>query len=86
MKARSDISLECPTALLRAVKTKKNYIHRTSKSDIGLFGGYQKGVLNIRPRNLSDIRRTALCYVGSYYQSSILPSFLVLQAFYADAD
>ncbi|KAK4027315.1 hypothetical protein OUZ56_016325 [Daphnia magna] len=58
------ISLECPTALLRAVKTQKNYIHTTSKSDIGLSGGYKKDVLNIRPRHLSDIRRTALCYVG----------------------
>ncbi|KAK4013926.1 hypothetical protein OUZ56_026478 [Daphnia magna] len=37
---------------------------RTSKSDIGLSGGYKKDVLNIRPRHLSDIRRTALCYVG----------------------
>ncbi|KAK4006411.1 hypothetical protein OUZ56_011564 [Daphnia magna] len=63
---------ECLTALLRAVKTKKKYIHRTSKSDIGLSGGYQKDVLNIRPRHLSDIRRTALCYVVKYIVNGVV--------------
>ncbi|KAK4028318.1 hypothetical protein OUZ56_017598 [Daphnia magna] len=63
---------ECLTALFRAVKTKKKYIRRTSKSDIGLSGGYQKDVLNIRSRHLSDIRRTALCYVGRDLDDSLL--------------
>ncbi|KZS00764.1 Uncharacterized protein APZ42_002808 [Daphnia magna] len=52
-------------------QNQKKYIRRTSKSDIGLSGRYQKDVLNIRPRHLSDIRRTALCYVGhgEYFSS-----------------
>ncbi|KZS03655.1 Uncharacterized protein APZ42_033570 [Daphnia magna] len=63
MKARSDI-LRMSDGAVEGGQNQKNYIHRTSKSDIGLSGGYQKYVLNIRTRHLSDIRRTALCYVG----------------------
>ncbi|KAK4028857.1 hypothetical protein OUZ56_021876 [Daphnia magna] len=42
--------------------------HPNSKSDVGLSAGYKKDVLNIRPRHLSDIRWTALCYVGGASQ------------------
>ncbi|KAK4014139.1 hypothetical protein OUZ56_026679 [Daphnia magna] len=72
MKARSDILRTSDGAVEGGQNQKKN-IHRTSKSDIGLSGGYQKDVLNIRPRHLSDIRRTALCYVGDkLYQAFVL--------------
>ncbi|KZR99836.1 Uncharacterized protein APZ42_004154 [Daphnia magna] len=59
MKARSDI-LRMSYCAVEGGLNQKKYIHRTSKSDIGLSGGYQKDVLNIRRRHLSDIRRTAL--------------------------
>ncbi|KAK4017660.1 hypothetical protein OUZ56_033351 [Daphnia magna] len=65
MKARSDI-LRMSDGAVEGGQNQKKYIRRTSKSDIGLSGGYQKDVLNIRPRHLSDIRRTALCFVDNY--------------------
>ncbi|KAK4013714.1 hypothetical protein OUZ56_026266 [Daphnia magna] len=53
-------------------------MRRTSKSDIGLSGGYQKDVLNIRPRHLSDIRRTALCYVGRWILVDLVDDCVVI--------
>ncbi|KAK4003880.1 hypothetical protein OUZ56_005631 [Daphnia magna] len=75
MKAHSDILRMSDGAVEGGQNQKRKYIRRTSKSDIGLSGGYQKDVLNIRPRHLSDIRRTALCYVGTDIQSYMEVSF-----------
>ncbi|KAK4028213.1 hypothetical protein OUZ56_017493 [Daphnia magna] len=64
MKARSDILRMSDGAVEGGQNQKKKYIHRTSKSDIGLSGGYQKDVQY--PAQKAD------CY---YFTSGLLDTF-----------
>ncbi|KAK4030504.1 hypothetical protein OUZ56_023747 [Daphnia magna] len=83
MKARSDI-LRMSDGAVESGQNQKNYINRMSKSDIRLSGGYQKHVLNIRPRHLSDIRRTALCYVGTLLKTKCVQYFFTWEVISKD--
>ncbi|KZR98818.1 Uncharacterized protein APZ42_005587, partial [Daphnia magna] len=63
---------ECPTSLFRPVKSTKNYLRQTSKSEVRLSGGYKKDVLKIRPRHLS-------CYVGFNVSNDIRTKIEILR-------